>query len=76
MEVEEMFVFNLYQILIIYLLYFENVNILFIIQIFWKYNILKLKFLISVQMYMYFDVQLIQCIQGLYCDKVYNCNVK
>lgn len=36
----------------------EKVNILFITQIPWKYNILKLKFPISVQMNMYFDAQL------------------
>lgn len=58
MEAEETLVLNLYQILTIYLLYPENVNILFIIQIPWKYKILKSKFQINVQMYMYFDAQL------------------
>lgn len=58
MEAEETLVLNLYQILTIYSLYPENVNILFIIQIPWKYKILKSKFQISVQMYMYFDAQL------------------
>lgn len=58
MEVEETLVLNLYQILTIYSLYPENVNILFIIQIPWKDKILKSKFQIKVQMYMYFDAQL------------------
>lgn len=58
MEAEETLVLNLYQILTIYSLYPENVNILFIIQIPWKYKILKSKFQINVQMYMYFDAQL------------------
>lgn len=58
MEAEETLVLNLYQILTIYSLYPENVNIWFIIQIPWKYKILKSKFQINVQMYMYFDAQL------------------
>lgn len=58
MEAEETLVLNLYQILTIYSLYTENVNILFIIQIPWKDKILKSKFHINVQMYMYFDAQL------------------
>lgn len=58
MEAEETLVLNLYQILTIYSLYPENVNILFIIQIPWKDKILKSKFEINVQMYMYFDAQL------------------
>lgn len=58
MEAEETLALNLYQILTIYSLYPENVNILFIIQIPWKYKILKSKFQINVQMYMYFDAQL------------------
>lgn len=58
MEAEETLVLNLYQILTIYSLYPENVNILFIIQIPWKDKILKSKFQINVQMYMYFDAQL------------------
>lgn len=58
MEAEETPVLNLYQILTIYSLYPENVNLLFIIQIPWKYKILKSKFQINVQMYMYFDAQL------------------
>lgn len=58
MEAEETLVLNLYQILTIYSLYPENVNILFIIQIPWRYKILKSKFQINVQMYMYFDAQL------------------
>lgn len=44
MEAEETLVLNLYQILTIYSLYPENVNILFIIQIPWKYKILKSQF--------------------------------
>lgn len=58
MEAEETLVLNLYQILTIYSLYPENVNILFIIQIPWKDKILKSKFQINVQMYMCFDAQL------------------
>lgn len=58
MEAEETLVLHLYQILTIYSLYPENVNILFIIQIPWKDKILKSKFQINVQMYMYFDAQL------------------
>lgn len=58
MEAEETLVLNLYQILTIYSLYPENVNTLFIIQIPWKDKILKSKFQINVQMYMYFDAQL------------------
>lgn len=58
MEAEETLVLNLYQILTIYSLYPKNVNILFIIQIPWKDKILKSKFQINVQMYMYFDAQL------------------
>lgn len=58
MEAEETLALNLYQILTIHSLYPENVNILFIIQIPWKYKILKSKFQINVQMYMYFDAQL------------------
>lgn len=58
MEAEETLALNLYQILTIYSLYPENVNILFIIQIPRKYKILKSKFQINVQMYMYFDAQL------------------
>lgn len=58
MKAEETLVLNLYQILTIYSLYPENVNILFIIQIPWKDKILKSKFQINVQMYMYFDAQL------------------
>lgn len=62
MEAEETLLLNLYQILTIYSLYPENVNILFIIQIPWKYKILKSKFQINVQMYMYFDAQQTLCI--------------
>lgn len=58
MEAEETLVLNSYQILTIYSLYPENVNILFIIQIPWKDKILKSKFQINVQMYMFFDAQL------------------
>lgn len=58
MEAGETLVLNSYQILTIYSLYPENVNILFIIQIPWKDKILKSKFQINVQMYMYFDAQL------------------
>lgn len=58
MEAEETLVLNSYKILTIYSLYPENVNILFIIQIPWKYKILKSKFEINVQIYMYFDAQL------------------
>lgn len=43
MEAEETLVLNLYQILTIYSLYPENVNILFIIQIPWKDKSLKIK---------------------------------